>query len=98
MIASAAVHGNGVKPYGPPRCLKAFLDLDAAVAEMARTFTQADAGGMEALVIQIAEQFCTSSLVSLLTPLALPTLTGASDSHIELWFQASWNSGQLASR
>jgi hypothetical protein len=40
---------------------------------------------MEALVLQIAEQFGTASLVALLTPLALPTLTGASHSHIGLW-------------
>jgi hypothetical protein len=85
MIASAAVYGSGVKPLGPPPRVKAFPDLDASAAELTRTFTQADAGGMEALVLQIAEQFGTSSLVSLLTPLALPTLTGASHSHIGLW-------------
>ena len=36
-------------------------------------------------MLQIAAQFGTASLVHLLTPLALPTLTGASHSHIGLW-------------
>ena len=36
-------------------------------------------------MLQIAAQFGTASLVRLLTPLALPTLTGASHSHIGLW-------------
>jgi hypothetical protein len=85
MIASAAFYRSGVKPLGPPPRVKAFPVLTAASAELARTFTQADAGGMEALVLQIAEQFGQSSLLSLLTPLALPTLTGASHSHIGLW-------------
>ena len=40
---------------------------------------------MEALVLLFASQFGTKSLVNLLTPLALPTLTGASHSHIGLW-------------
>jgi hypothetical protein len=85
MIASGAVYGSGVQPLGPPPRVKAFPDLNAAAAELSRTFTQADAGGMEALVLRVVEQFGTSSLVSLLTPLALPTLTGASHSHIGLW-------------
>jgi hypothetical protein len=85
MIASAAAYGSNVTPFPPPPRVQPFPDLNAASAELARTFTQADAGGMEALVLQIAEQFGTASLVSLLTPLALPTLTGASHSHIGLW-------------
>src|SRR6516165_2956521 len=85
MIASAAVYGSEFTPVGHPPRVKAFPDLNSAAAELARTFTQADPGGMEALVLQIAEQFGTSSLVSLLTPIALPTLTGASHSHIGLW-------------
>jgi hypothetical protein len=85
MIASAAAYGSNVTPFPPPPRVEPFPDLNAASAELARTLTQADAGGMEALVLQTAEQFGTASLVSLLTPLALPTLTGASHSHIGLW-------------
>lgn len=85
MIASAATYGSVVTPCPLPPRAKPFPDLNAASAELARTFGQADADGMEALVLQVAEQFGTSSLVSLLTPLALPTLTGASHSHIGLW-------------
>lgn len=85
MVASAAAYGSNVTPIPPPARVTPFPDLNAASAELARTFTRADAGGMEALVLQVAEQFGTSSLVSLLTPLALPTLTGASHSHIGLW-------------
>jgi hypothetical protein len=85
MIASAAAYGSNVTPFPLPPHVKPFPDLNAAHAELARTFTQADGAGMEALVLQVAEQFGTASLVSLLTPLALPTLTGASHSHIGLW-------------
>ena len=93
MIASAAATARVVRPVPLPRPVKPFPDLNVASAELARTFTQADADGMEALVLQIAEQFGTSSLVSLLTPLALPTLTGASHSHIGLWLLAAARRG-----
>ena len=36
-------------------------------------------------MLQFAAQFGTARLVHVLTPLALPTLTGASHSHIGLW-------------
>jgi hypothetical protein len=85
MIASAAVYGAGVKAREAPPRQKPFPGFAVAAAEFSRTFKQADADGMEALVLQVAEQFGTSSLVSLLSPLALPTLTGASHSHIGLW-------------
>ncbi len=85
MVVSASAYGAGVKPLGPPAAIKPFPDLTVASAEFARTFKQGDPDGMEALVLQIARQFGTASLVRLLTPLALPTLTGASHSHIGLW-------------
>ena len=85
MVVSASVYGAGVNPLGPPAATKLFPDLTVASAEFARTFKQGDPDGMESLVLQIAAQFGTASLVRLLTPLALPTLTGASHSHIGLW-------------
>ena len=64
-------------------------------AEFSRMFQAADSDGMEATVLAIAAQFGTASLVHLLTPLALPTLTGASHSHIGLWLSvAAWRSGR----
>jgi hypothetical protein len=85
MVASASAYGAGVKPLAAPAGEKHFDDLPTAAAEFSRMFQQADSDGMEATVLAIAAQFGTASLVQLLTPLALPTLTGASHSHIGLW-------------
>jgi hypothetical protein len=85
IIASAAAYGARVDAMAPPARPKPFPDLTAASAEFARLFKQADADGMEALVLQVAAQFGTASLVDLLAPMTLPTLTGASHSHIGLW-------------
>ena len=85
IVASASVYGARVNSLAPPAATKRFDDSAVASAEFARTFKQGDPDGMEAIVLEIAAQFGTASLVRLLTPLALPTLTGASHSHIGLW-------------
>lgn len=85
MVASAAAYGAGVKSVATPAIVPPFADVKSAAAEFSSIFKQGDADAMEALVLQIAAQFGTSSFVHLLTPLALPTLTGASHSHIGLW-------------
>jgi hypothetical protein len=86
MVASAAAYGHQADLMPAPARVYSFPDADTAAAELASTFTSGDADGMEAMVLSIALQFGTKSLVNLLTPLALPTLTGASHSHIGLWF------------
>jgi hypothetical protein len=85
MVASAAVYGHQVDSIPAPARMYSFPDANTAAEELASTFTSGDADGMEALVLSVALQFGTKSLVNLLTPLALPTLTGASHSHIGLW-------------
>jgi hypothetical protein len=85
MVASAAVYGQQVDLMPAPARVYSFPDANTAAAELASTFTSGDADGMEAMVLSIALQFGTKSLLNLLTPLALPTLTGASHSHIGLW-------------
>ena len=85
MVASASVYGHQVETMPTPAREYSFPDANAAAAELARTFASGDANGMEAVVLSVASQFGTMSLVNLLTPLALPTLTGASHSHIGLW-------------
>jgi hypothetical protein len=85
MVASAAVYGHQVDLMPDPARVYSFPDANTAAAELASIFTSGDADGMEALVLSVALQFGTKSLVNLLTPLALPTLTGASHSHIGLW-------------
>ena len=85
MVASASVYGHQVEAMPAPARVYSFPDANTAAAELARTFTSGDADGMEAMVLSVASQFGTMSLVNLLTPLALPTLTGASHSHIGLW-------------
>jgi hypothetical protein len=85
MVASASVYESGVETVGPPKRIEPFSNLSEASREFTRTFTTGDPDGMEALVLQIAAQFGSASLIHLLTPLALPTLTGASHSHIGLW-------------
>jgi hypothetical protein len=85
MVASAAAYGHQVDLMPTPARVYSFPDANTAAGELASTFTSGDADGMEAMVLSIALQFGTKSLVNLLTPLALPTLTGASHSHIGLW-------------
>jgi len=85
MVASASVYGHQVESMLAPARVYSFPDANTAAGELARTFTSGNADGMEALVLSVASQFGTMSLVNLLTPLALPTLTGASHSHIGLW-------------
>lgn len=84
-VTSAAAYEAGVKTVGAPAPIQPFPDLSAAKQEFTRTFRAGDADGLDAIVLQIASQFGTASLAHLLTPLALPTLTGASHSHIGLW-------------
>src|SRR5882757_722652 len=85
MVASAAVYGHQVDLMPDPTRVFSFPDANTAAGELAGAFAGGDADGMEALVLSVALQFGTKSLVNLLTPLALPTLTGASHSHIGLW-------------
>ena len=85
MVASAAVYGHQVDLMPEPTRVHSFPDANTAAAELAAAFTSGDADGMEALVLSVARQYGTKSLVNLLMPLALPTLTGASHSHIGLW-------------
>jgi hypothetical protein len=85
MVASAAVYGYQVDLMPDPVRVYSFPDANTAAGELAGAFAGGDADGMEALVLSVALQFGTKSLVNLLTPLALPTLTGASHSHIGLW-------------
>jgi hypothetical protein len=85
MVASAAVYGHQVDLMPAPARVYPFPHANMAAGELASAFTSGDADGMEALVLSVALQFGTKSLVNLLTPLALPTLTGASHSHIGLW-------------
>lgn len=85
MVASAAAYGHQVDLMPAPARVYSFPDANTAGGELASSFASGDADGMEALVLSIALQFGTKSLVNVLTPLALPTLTGASHSHIGLW-------------
>jgi len=85
MVASAAVYGHQVDLMPAPARVYPFPDANTAAGELTSAFTSGDADGMETLVLSVASQFGTKSLVNLLTPLALPTLTGASHSHIGLW-------------
>jgi hypothetical protein len=85
MVASGAAYEAGVKTVGTPQSIGPFPDLTTASREFTRVFNAGEADAMEAIVLQIAAQFSTASLIHLLTPLALPTLTGASHSHIGLW-------------
>lgn len=85
MVASAAVYGYQADLMPDPARVYSFPDANTAAAELASTFTSGDADGVEALILSVALQFGTKSLVNLLTPLSLPALTGASHSHIGLW-------------
>lgn len=84
MVASAATFESTATLGGPPKTVAPFPDASAARAEFARAFQGRDAEALEAIMLQFASQFGTSNLVQVLTPLALPTLTGASHSHIGL--------------
>jgi len=85
MVASAVVYGHQVELMPAPSRVYSFPDANTVARELASVFTSGDADGMEAVVLSVALQFGTKSLVNLLTRLALPTLTGASHSHIGLW-------------
>ena len=85
MVASASVYGQNVKPMPTPVRTYSFPNSSTAASDLARTCASGDADGMEALALSVAQQFGTATLVNLLAPLTLPTLTGASHSHIGLW-------------
>src|ERR1700677_3858292 len=68
-----------------PARVYSFPDANTAAAELASAFSSGGADDLEARVLSVAWHFGIKSLVNLLTPLALPTLTGASHSHIGLW-------------
>ncbi len=85
LVASSARFAAETTGRPLPKAIAPFPHAAAAKEEFTRTFQHADADGLEAIVLQFAAQFGTPSLVHLLTPLALPTLTGASHSHIGLW-------------
>jgi hypothetical protein len=85
LVASAAAFESGTTGGDPPAKIDAFPNPKDAKAEFTRVFEKGDANGLEAIVLQLAAQYGTASLVQLLTPLALPTLSGASHSHIGLW-------------
>lgn len=85
MVSSAATFEATAAPVPLPASPAPFPDASVAGAEFRRAFEHADADALEAILLQCAAQFGTAWLVHLLTPLALPTLTGASHSHIGLW-------------
>jgi hypothetical protein len=85
LIASAvAFESSTIGREGPAKVAE-FSNPGDAKAEFTRVFEKGDADGLEAIIMQYAVQFGTAGLVELLTPLALPTLSGASHSHIGLW-------------
>lgn len=85
MVATAAAYESGIEAVELPKPINPFPSFSAAKQEFTRTFRSASPDGLDSVVLQISSQFGTASLVELLTPLALPTLTGASHSHIGLW-------------
>jgi hypothetical protein len=85
MVASAAFFESDAGGSSPATKIAAFPDPAAAQVEFARAFQQGNADALDAIVLQFAAQFGTTNLVHILTPLALPTLSGASHSHIGLW-------------
>lgn len=85
MVASAAAYEGGVKTLPQPAKITAFKDLTDAGRRLADVFGAGDEDGLEAVVLQMAHQFGTASLVNVLTPALLPTLTSASHAHIGLW-------------
>jgi hypothetical protein len=85
MVASAAAYQAGVQPVREPPVRSEYRDFASAGRDLTQAFAKADPDGLEAVVLQVARQFGTASLVHSLTPLLLPTLTAASHSHIGLW-------------
>lgn len=85
MVASAAQFESQTTAGKTPAQLSPFANPADAKAEFAKLFKKGDADGLEAITLQFAAQYGKASLVHLLTPLALPTLTGAAHSHIGLW-------------
>ncbi len=85
MVGGAAFFEADAAAGPAPAKIAAFPDPAAAQAEFARAFQQGDANALEAIVLQFAAQYGTTNLVHILTPLALPTLSGISHSHIGLW-------------
>ena len=85
LVASAARFEAEITAGPAPAKISRFANPGDAIAEFTRCFHAGDAGGLESIVLQFAAQFGTARLVHVLTPLALPTLTGASHSHIGLW-------------
>lgn len=84
LIASAASFESNAN-MGAPKKVAAFPDAATAQAEFSKAFQGRDGEALEAIMLQYAAQFGIANLVQVLTPLALPTLTGASHSHIGLW-------------
>jgi hypothetical protein len=66
MVASAAAYGHQVDLMPASARVYSFPDANTAAGELARTFTSGDADGMEAMVLSIALQFGTKSLLNLL--------------------------------
>jgi hypothetical protein len=84
MVGSAALFEESA-PSPEPKKIAEFPDAATAKTEFARAYKQGDANSLESIMLQFAAQFGTTNLVHVLTPLALPTLSGASHSHIGLW-------------
>jgi hypothetical protein len=85
LIASAATFESATDGGDAPPKITPFPNQADANAEFTRVFQKGDANGLEAILLQYAGQYGVPSLVHILTPLALRTLTGASHSHIGLW-------------
>ncbi len=85
IVTSAATYESGVETVSPAAPVKDFVSWSAARQDFSDVLVAGDSDRLEALMLKVAAQFGTTSLVRLLTPQALPTLTGASHSHIGLW-------------
>lgn len=85
LVASATSFEAFTPGADSPPKIAAFNNPSDAKAEFANVFEKKDPDGLEAVVLQYAAQYGAASLVQLLSPHALPTLTGASHSHIGLW-------------
>lgn len=85
LVATATMYGNGLTPAPALDSIDPFPSLEIAKRHIAQTLRNRDATALEAIVMRMASQFGTASLVQTLTPLALPTMAGASHSHIGLW-------------
>lgn len=85
ILASGAAYQAGTTPLPSPARIGDFPDFATATSELGRVFRAGDEDGLEAVVLALARQFGTASLVQALTPALLPTLTSASHAHIGLW-------------